>query len=110
MSFQVPMLTVDFFTAVTTMGSNLYSNIMHVLIIVGVLAFLVALFGYMLTHDDKKVAFFKGTMFRVILCIIIACILGTIVTYLIALTNGYKFDVNQTAGTVLPAFGYLFSA
>lgn len=94
------LASTDFFTAVTTMGTNIYQNIMKILIIVGVIAALVAIFILIFTHDDKKVGGAKSLLFRICGGIFLACILGSVVTYLLALTNGYHFDTSQTAAII----------
>ncbi len=99
---QVLMGVTDFFSAVTTMGSNLYANLMKVLIIIGVISFIIGVIILMVTHDDKKVGSAKGIIMRVIFGIVIVCIAGSIVSYLLSWTSGYRFDASQTA-TILPA-------
>lgn len=99
---QPQFAVADIFTAITTMGTNLYQNLMKVLIIIGVIAFIIGVIILLVTHDDKKVNSAKGILLRVIAGIVVACVLGAIVSYLLSWTSGYRFDASQTAA-ILPA-------
>ena len=98
-----PMLTAGIFDAITSMGSNVYSGLMKILVICGVIAAIIGIIILMVTRDDRKVSSAKGILVRVIFGIAIACALGAFVSTILSLTSSYHFDTSQTAA-ILSAF------
>lgn len=56
----------------------------------------------MVTHDDKKVGSAKAILMRVIAGIVIACVLGAIVSFLLSWTSGYRFDAATQTAMIAP--------
>ena len=89
--------TPDMWTAIKDIFSDLYSNIMNVLAIVVAIALIVAILFMISTNDEKKAAAGKEWAKRIIIGFIIILCVGSIIAYLISITQKYHFNTNTTA-------------
>lgn len=89
--------TPDMWSAIKSIFSDLYTNIINVLAIVVAVALIVAILFMISTNDEKKAAAGKEWAKRIIIGFIIILCVGSIIAYLISVTQKYKFDTSTTA-------------
>lgn len=89
--------TPDMWSAIKEIFTDLYNNIINVLAIVVAVALIVAILFMISTNDEKKAAAGKEWAKRIIIGFIIILCVGSIIAYLISLTQKYQFSTDTTA-------------
>lgn len=89
--------TPDMWNAIKSIFSDLYTNIINVLAIIVAVVLIVAIIFMITTNDEKQAATGKAWIKRIIIGFIIILCVGSIIAYLISVTQKYHFDTNTTA-------------
>jgi heme/copper-type cytochrome/quinol oxidase subunit 2 len=100
--------TPDMWTAIQSIFSDIYTNIINVLAIVVAVALIVAIIFMIATNDEKKAAAGKSWAIRIVVGFIIILCVGSIIAYLISVTQKYHFDTS-TKAMVTTQFSFLAS-